>query len=57
MANLNGDISKMDEKWMNTSIHLWTKIGYVSILPKKEYKNHPFLDDLMIIKKWMNENI
>ena len=42
---------------MNKSIHLWMKIGYVLILPKKDGKNLPFVDDLIIIKKWMNENI
>ena len=33
------------------------EIGYVLILPKKDGKNLPLVDDLIIIKKWMNENI
>ena len=51
------------------TFHFWIKmkypkmdeqiyeIGYVLILLKKDGKNLPLVDDLIIIKKWMNENI
>ena len=30
-------------------------IGYIRILPKRIANNLPFVDDLIIIKKWMNK--
>ena len=32
-------------------------MGYAQILPKIDYKDLPFLDDVVMIKKWMNRNI
>ena len=48
---------KPDNFIVHLKLFLAISLASYTMYPKKDCKNLPLVDDLIIIKKWMNKNI